>query len=415
MRRTLVVLLLVLGACGGGDDDGGGEAGDAGGGEADAACAPDCPPTVCSDDDDCDGEVCDTEAGTCVECTADKTEACEGTTPLCGADSTCESCTAHAQCTDSNACLPTGACGEEAMVAYVSSSGDDEGPCSKEEPCAQLSVAATKGRPYVKVEDDLDEAVSLVDVDVTILADPGTVITRSTSAGHVIDVAGSSDVALYDVVVRDGLGTTGIGIHATGEVTLRLERVRVINNGGYGIYMQGGEIAISRTIVSGNDGGGANLSATFDVTNSLFVANGSPTVTTGGLMLTPQTNDSVFRFNTVAHNVSSEPSSSVTDMNCAFAFASSSILFDSDKVSSNCTFEYSLFPAGTEVSGTNETGDAAFKDTDASSPFSADYFRIGETSAAIDAGEPAGAVTIDLDGGSRPQGDGHDIGADEAG
>ena len=54
----------------------------------------------------------------------------------------------------------------------------------------------------------------------------------------------------------------------------------------------------------------------------------------------------------------------------------------------------------------NIWGDPAFLD-----PHGGDY-HIGPGSAALDAGVDAGVV-VDIDGDGRPQGSGHDIGADE--
>ena len=62
--------------------------------------------------------------------------------------------------------------------------------------------------------------------------------------------------------------------------------------------------------------------------------------------------------------------------------------------------------AGNVVSSTNLSGDPAFVD-----PARGDY-HLGATSQAMDVGVDAG-VAVDLDGQSRPTGEGYDIGADE--
>lgn len=371
----------------------------------------------CTTSDECSGAtpVCDPNDMVCVTCSGTDTGACSGTAPVCADDNSCRSCVAHGECTLSNACLPTGGCGDDATVAYVAATGDNANPCTKASPCKTITYAATLGKPYVKVESNLDEAVVLSNVNVTILGAPGTRLTRSSSVGAIVTVSGDSDVVIEDLVIRDGLGATGHGIlvGASEPVDLTLLRVKLLNNSGNGVNVQGGKLTMSRTLVSGNTSGGAIISAAFDITNSMFVANGSMTVTTGGLMLTPQGQANVFRFNTVANNVSSDPTVTVRGMNCAFPFASASVIVANNQVAANCTFDYSLFPVGTAVTGTNKAGNAEFKSTDAANATAPDYFRIGATSAAIDGGEPSSSVMTDIDGDSRPQGGIRDIGADE--
>ena len=145
--------------------------------------------------------VCDLADKVCVACTADNIGACSGTSPVCAANNTCAPCTANAQCS-ADACLPTGACGDDSNVAYVSATGDDASPCTRSSPCKKIATAATKGKPYIKVETDLDEAVVLDSVNVTILAETGVAVKRS-STGPVFEIRGTSTVEIRPV--RDGM------------------------------------------------------------------------------------------------------------------------------------------------------------------------------------------------------------------
>src|SRR4051812_29941217 len=72
--------------------------------------------------------VCDTATHTCVACGEGETGACGGTAPVCSQHS-CRACEAHGECS-STACLPTGACGTAAEVAYVAPSGNDTNACT---------------------------------------------------------------------------------------------------------------------------------------------------------------------------------------------------------------------------------------------------------------------------------------------
>jgi hypothetical protein len=356
--------------------------------------------------------VCDPGQKLCVSCTADMIGACAGTTPVCAtATNTCMPCITHAQC-GSQACLPDGSCGNDSTVAYVAANGNDGDECTRDAPCLHIGMAASKGRPFVKVQTDLDEAVLLANANVTILAEPGVSIRRS-SVGAIFEIRGTSNVAIHELTIRDGLGTTGHGIMVpAGEpVNLTLDRVNVINNSGSGINVQGGTLSLSRCIVSGNNAGGAYVNARFTITNSLFVANGNTLSSTGGLFLTPA-GSVTFRFNTVANNVAG--TGAITGINCGLAVLVANTILAQNDAATACAFQYSLFdqdPGGQD--STNRVGNAKFKTVLATNPFAGDYFRIQSDSAAVDGGDPASTMLLDIDGDARPQGSAPDIGADE--
>ena len=359
--------------------------------------------------------VCDTGDKLCVACTAEDRGSCAGTAPVCAtATNTCTPCVAHSECA-STACLPDGACGDDTNVAYVAPTGDDTNPCTFAAPCVKLTTAATKSKPFIKLQGNVDEAVLLSAVNVTILAEPMTRVTRSATQGPIFELRGTSKIAINDILIRDAGGTTGHGIYVPpGEpVNLTLARVSTVNNGGNGINVQGGTLTMSQCVVSGNFAGGAVINGKFTIESSLFVTNGSNVSTTGGLMLTPSGAD-VFRFNTVANNSSSSGSITVRGMNCTLPMTVGSSIISGNLVSSSCTFEYSLFDSGMTVGGNNnKAGEARFKNIDALDPMAADFFRIQQNSDAIDGADPTASIPNDVDGDPRPQGNAPDIGADE--
>jgi hypothetical protein len=352
--------------------------------------------------------ICDTAEKLCVACTDSMPGACAGTTPVCSAENTCTGCSMHSQCA-LDACLPSGACGDDTVVAYVAAGGDDAGACTHDAPCKTITAAATKGKPYIKVQTDLMEAVTLNNVNVTIL---GAATVRRPTQGAVFTLSGTSNITIRELSIRDGLGATGHGISiGSGEaVNLTLDGVYILGNTGTGIIAQGAALTMSRSVVSGNIAGGALLSTTFNVTNSLFVANGSAGSVFGGLSLTP-TGTVTFKFNTVANNAASN---ALSGINCVLAMSAANTIVSGNGVSSNCSFDYSLFDSTVSVTGTNRAGDPKFKNTLSSNPLAPDYFRIQLSSDAVDRADPASTMTTDIDGDARPSGSAPDIGADES-
>lgn len=111
---------------------------------------------TCSSNEQC-GEptpVCNTATMACVQCTPQDDAACTGATPVCGDDSACRGCSAHAECSTSDVCLPEGRCADPGEVAYVQAGGTGAQPCTKEAPCGTLQqgvTAASPSRPYIKI------------------------------------------------------------------------------------------------------------------------------------------------------------------------------------------------------------------------------------------------------------------------
>ncbi|CAN5396801.1 hypothetical protein BH11MYX1_BH11MYX1_15800 [soil metagenome] len=160
--------------------------------------APKAPPDVvtgCTNDTTCMAPtaVCDTGTSMCVQCTTTEPSACMAATPVC-MNEACTACVAHTDCS-SNACLPTGACGDDSNVAYADPSGTDNTQCTKATPCTTVAKALLTGRPYVKLHGTNNEAVSINNQSVSLLADPGAKLTYTTN-GIVLEVKGTSHVVI---------------------------------------------------------------------------------------------------------------------------------------------------------------------------------------------------------------------------
>lgn len=381
--------------------------------------------TRCRSNADCMAPmaVCDLGGSrACVQCVApDQTAACGGTTPTCGADDACHACSRHQDCPLSLACMPDGSCAQMDQVAYVNPMTGSGSDCTLASPCKLLTDALKKKRPIVKLTDSINESgtVQITDQTVTLLADPGTQLAR-TSPGVILTVDGMSTVQVVDLTIADGLGATGIGISlpAGNSASLSLLRAMLTNDAGGGIVATGGTVTVSRSTIIGNAGGGISLSGSeFDITNSIIAGNGAPQSSFGGIRL-DQANTGTRRldFNTITDNVAADGSS----VGAVCTLITKAVTFSSNIVyanqiggtrtqvgGANCNWAYSDIGPDTATGTNNINADPMFVNP------SQNNFHLQPTSPAKDKADPNASVNVDIDGDTRPQGAGFDIGADE--
>lgn len=375
----------------------------------------------CVSSGDCAGfvatPICNSASGVCVECVTSAD--CSGTTGAC-AGGVCRACEVHSDC-ESAACLGDGSCGSPSNTAYASEVGTSNPDCSKATPCSTIAAALGTGRKNLKLTGLFNEAVAINSRDLTIVADPGTRLTR-TSPGPIILITGLSHVTISDIAVTgatNGAGTAvgaGIRIDQTlAGCSLELRRVASFNNSYFGIDVaQTCRLDLRDSIIANNFQGGVSLALDGTVINSLIVANGNSANGSGGIKLAGNV---LFEFNTVVANLDGFTAGPF-GIDCGSGPTMPTALIrntivSANKVTPSCVTTYSLFDAGTTVSGTDRAGAAAFKSTNPANPLAADFYRIGPTSTAIDNADPSSTRPTDVDGDERPQGPARDIGADE--
>jgi hypothetical protein len=403
--------------------------------------------------------VCAIDKMACVQCTTAEHDACTGTTPVCDLDDACRKCSAHTEC-PSNACLPDGSCGDDTSVAYVDPAGVGT-TCTKASPCKKVSDALKTSRTFIKLQGTTNEKVVLNGTNVTFLADPGAKLTDTTN-GILLQIDGSSQVAIYDLEVggASGANTPGISVQPGSTATLMLSRAKLAsntgpgisvnsgtvtidqltisgnagpgvsaNNGtvtiaqstissntGPGIVASGGTLTISRSTVSSNSGGGISTAATaFTIRNNFIYRNGNTTTAnSGGVGTVGIVAGSVLEFNTIVDNLASGDSLSVGGVLCdrtGFVAPNNLIFRNAGGAAGNvqtlgiCGFGNSFISAGTGP--VDNTPMFAHPN---STPF--DYHLTpASPSTIVDA---AGSCTgVDFDGDARPVGGACDLGADE--
>lgn len=370
-------------------------------------------PRPCQTSADCTAPagVCDLSAGTangkCVMCTATDDAACSGAGLVCGVDNMCHACSAHSQCA-SQVCLPEGKCNpvNATNVAYVAPPPTGSGTnCTRTAPCALVSTALKTGRGYIKISGTItDNPIVEAAQTVTILADPLAILTPKL-IGPMLELKGGSDLEIYDLELSGAQGTAGhaISIPASSPSTLTLHRVKILNNDGAGIKVDGGTLTISRSYIAENKGGGVVMDSatTFNIVNNFIVQNGSPLSDVGGVQAKPAGN-SKLEFNTIVDNKAKTN-----------ALAGGVICNDVFAVPNNLIFRNS--GGGITVEQVHLCNPAGSPTVDVGANFrsSTDYHLTPSTAPSILDEVECNGNLEDYDGERRPQGAGCDLGADE--
>lgn len=378
-------------------------------------------PVGCTSDQSCSGAmaVCDLVSKDCVQCEGSDAAACVGVTPTCGSDEMCHACVAHADCA-SDACLPNGSCGDDSTVAYVDPTGTDNTMCTKATPCIKVAKALATMRSFVKFHGITNEPVSINNQNVTFLADAGAKLT-DTSNGVLLEIKGTSQVAIHDLEVTGASGPSGVGLSLpTGNAaTVMLQRVKLTNNTGAGISAFGGSLTVSQSTIAGNTGGGITIGggATFVIVGNVFFSNGNNGSGIGGISITTsQASVNRLDFNSFNKNLTQDGVGPAIQCIAGTFKAKNNILFGNgtltqlDQIGGTCTHAYSIVSPGALPAGTgNVAADPLFVSTTTGD------LHIMASSPARHAADPAadltGLAAHDLDGDTRVSP--ADIGADE--
>ena len=400
--------------------------------------------------------VCDTHlsGGTCVVCTTDDTHACGPTTPVC-VDDRCTPCTEHSDCPDSNVCLPDGSCARSSDVAYLDGNGGgtDNALCTKQMPCIKLPKALA-AKSIIKTSGTILGVAVITDRTAMIFGDDDAQLRPgSGEVGPILQVRGSSDVAIYDLLIYIGTGPnlTGVGVTLADSAKLAMTRVTLSSNNGNGIAVSGGSlictlcsvaansghgieatagsITVTRSYISGNFEAGIRVSGNtaFHVLNNFIGRNGqNGHPNAGGISLEIDTQavgapPNELRFNSISGNLGPDVGKGIHCVSGTALVASNNIVWsngatpasDVQVSGTGCSFTYSDIGPVPETSGTNLSVDPGFKSVVITD------LHVPATSAVLGKADPAADLTgfaaTDLDGDARVKRPGMaaDIGADQ--
>jgi hypothetical protein len=338
--------------------------------------------------------------------------------PGCGESGVCPICTVHGDCAESQVCLPSRVCASQGEVAYVDPNGTDNQMCTKVEPCTRIASALATHRRYVKLRGLIDEAVTIGTGHVTLLAEPGTVLTRTMAGGPVLVIEGNGTVVeIYGLTIADVADRRTIGISIASGASAVLFGLTMSNNAGLAIRVNGGDLKIAGSNLRKNAGGGIEVigeGVTFDIVANIFVANGTEDSSLGGLRIqtTKETTQESHRradFNSFSRNRSLAGVGAAIQCSAGTFVLQNNVLCENgsppneeNQVSGACGHAYTGFwpsmPVGDGMGNFN--ADPKFQDA------AAGNLRLAPGSPAIGAANPnsdlRGAAATDFDGTPRP-------------
>jgi len=420
----------------------------------------------CTDNTHCtvDGESCNTNIGECVDgivipCTpgaggdAECAANAEGL-DYCSDGGICAACLDNSHCTEfanagicdatafeCRACdvggddCESGLCGTRDEGVCVAAGdvirvdggnagGDVAGCGAVGSECATIGFAigevdGTKNIVLV-ADGDYAETLSIAAGTVTIIGGRGVVVNPSLTDENIpaLRVSGGATATILGISVIPASGTVGTDAVSCSGVgsSLTLSGVAVSNATDFGVTASNCDLAVTRSMISLNKGGGVDVNnSAFAITNNFIAYNGSNLTNRAGANLSGNGATQIFDFNTVVGNqVGNTTSTTGVDCDTLAPFqASNNIVYSGvmggGPVSGNCTWEYSNIEA--TVPGTGNINEPPMLINN--SALDGDY-HLAPGSLCIDAADPAATLATDIDGEARPQGAAPDIGADEA-
>lgn len=360
--------------------------------------------------------------GACVACRPSSASDCTMVTaPIC--DSTSDTCRAckQGECGSGVCDTSSGECIDSSKVVYVNQATGSGSSCTQAQPCKRISdgvTAVTAGRSYILVAAGSYSETVTIDGKTLTLLGAGADLQPGGLGQAGIVVLNSSTAVLEGLHVHDaGGGANGDGVRcavtSTGTPSVTVREMTINGCSGQGVDAASCTVAIDRSTLSGNTGGGVSISGgSATLTNNMIDLNGGLTSTIGNVKLDSLTALS-FDFNTVADGAVSTGFAAGVQCTAATPLTlSDSIVFGSAATQvnvTNCSFAYSLSNQSLPGSNNLTTTDPKFVN-----PSQSDY-HIQTNSPAVAAANPAATVAVDIDGDARPlpAGTRRDVGADE--
>ena len=270
----------------------------------------------CTTDNDCDGSVCDTTSGACVQCTMSDPSHCSTSSPVCSQDEMCVQCNIGSNC-PSDVCLPDNTCASSATILYAAPGGS--GDCSSATLACTLTKAvtmatATPTKNVIQLQNGTFNEGTIT------LGVPG--LQLIVAAGAKVVITGSSnDKPLFAVTASASISemtlnnSGGNGVDCSESATLSLDQLVISNSSNDGVNVNSCTVSLTRSKLYGNGESAIYTqgTTTVSVLNNFIYNNGSSTdlvgiggYTGGGAIALGGNTSGQVRFNTIGFNYAAD-------------------------------------------------------------------------------------------------------------
>lgn len=352
--------------------------------------------------------ICDTgkSGGTCVQCTQDMHDFCQGMTPHCDLTTEfCSACLVDSDCGRAGVCLPTGSCADPSTIIHAISTGGSRntttcGGPGAGNPCdldtALLVVQSGARGTVIKLDDagpyksTMNNFIVDIGASIGLTIDARNATLHPNADGAIFTINSNAGMMILGGTIEGATGAGGDGIRCsmngtlivdgtiiqtnnetairTSSCTVTVTNATILNNGGGGLFagidLDDGVVTISRSLITGNHGGGINSNKTgFVIVGNVFLGNGDPSGIVGGILFNTSKTGNRLEFNTISENNSQ--ASAIAGVNCSadvnFA-AQNNIIWSNNsrlggtgvQVGGACVYSYSdIGPTALPVGGIN--------------------------------------------------------------
>lgn len=378
-----------------------------------SVCAPVCGDGRLSGAEECDDGDADDGDGCSALCVVEFGWQCDNTSGISVCIEDVTPCTKDDECHGAALCnLATETCVEPEDQLWVNCDGACPGMGTEADPFCALGDAMAAADPG-----------QLVRLQGATCAGP---VTFATEGVHLVGVGRPNVVSatcptlvvdgvsawIRGVVVLDDGGGTGSGVAAINGAELHLFDSRIRRSSCSGVDCAGAHCELRRNLIRNNDGGVQIQGSDFILVNNIVANNGTNQSSFGGILIDAVGADPALVLNnTVADNLGQGGSNALGGVHCTSnATVVNTILWNNagHEVDGSCAVRHSIV---------NEAGFAGVDGNLEDDPLLDGNWMLTAGSPAIDAGDDTTVTppTVDIEGDVRPQGDGIDIGADEAG
>ncbi len=337
--------------------------------------------------------LCDTLAGTCVECLADPD--CPSARPHCD-QGACRACADDTECA-SAVCKPDGACADASAVLYAASDGTGM-TCTAAAPCT-LDTAVTLLTPtaaIIKLAPGMYERTGGLAVPMPALVTGAGALLHDASGGvlgaALLSTAGPA-LTLYRLALALDAGS-GIGVQCSTAGALTLARVTV-SGGLVGGDAVGCTTIIDRCAITNAGVSGFHaMGGTATITSSYFTHDGSTASMSEGALVLDGTTAATVMFTTIADNTATTGFAGISCTNAATAEIADDIIYG-NAIDPGCIVAHSIVDP-------SYTGGVANVSIDPMFLAPATDYHLAPGSPARGLADPAVASGVDYDGDPRP-------------